>query len=214
MTDLHRALVNFLEHDFSITEIDHIAWTEAEPVSIDRYWSGRAAPAARHAEANLLWSSNAFYVRFEALQSEALIISNNPDRSRKAVGLWDRDVCEIFVAAGSDACRKYLEFEVAPTGEWVDLAIEFQAGERRSDLSYSSGMQAFSRMENDKVISAIMIPWTAFGKTPKPGDLWRGNLFRCVGDGPERGYLAWQPTLTEIPNFHVPEKFGEFSFVD
>jgi len=214
MTDLRTVRINFLEHDFSISAIDHSSWDQAEPVSIDRYWSGGAAPAARHAEARLLWSSTAFYVRFEALQREALLISNSPDRSRKAVGLWDRDVCEIFVALGSNTPRKYLEFEVAPTGEWVDLAIEFEAGERRSDLSYSSGMQVAARIENDRIISAISIPWTAFGKTPKPGDLWRGNLFRCVGDGPDRGYLAWQPTLTEIPNFHVPEKFGEFSFVD
>jgi hypothetical protein len=48
---------------------------------------------------------------------------------------------------------------------------------------------------------------------PKSGDVWLGNLLRCVGRDPDRGYLAWQPTMTEKPNFHVPEKFGEFEFV-
>jgi alpha-galactosidase len=60
---------------------------------------------------------------------------------------------------------------------------------------------------------AIKIPWEALGRKPKPGDIWLGNIFRCVGSDPDRGYLAWQPTLTEKPNFHVPEKFGMFSFV-
>ena len=48
---------------------------------------------------------------------------------------------------------------------------------------------------------------------PSSGDVWHGNIFRCVGKGENRGYLAWQPTETPAPNFHVPEKFGEFEFV-
>ena len=32
-------------------------------------------------------------------------------------------------------------------------------------------------------------------------------------EDPTRGYLAWRPTLTKSPNFHVPSKFGNFRFV-
>ncbi len=39
-----------------------------------------------------------------------------------------------------------------------------------------------------------------------------GNLFRCIGVGNER-YLAWQPTGTPEPLFHVPEAFGWIQFV-
>jgi hypothetical protein len=60
---------------------------------------------------------------------------------------------------------------------------------------------------------ALKVPWSAFGRKPRPGDVWLGNLFRCVGKDPNRGYLAWSPTLTKVPNFHVPERFGEFVFV-
>jgi hypothetical protein len=59
----------------------------------------------------------------------------------------------------------------------------------------------------------MKIPWEAFGKKPSAGDVWVGNIFRCVGAGPDRGYLAWQPTMTETPNFHVTEKFGELKFL-
>ena len=55
--------------------------------------------------------------------------------------------------------------------------------------------------------------WKAFGVTPKAGDVWLGNILRCVGRDPTRGYLAWSPTLTEEASFHVPERFGEFEFV-
>jgi hypothetical protein len=32
-------------------------------------------------------------------------------------------------------------------------------------------------------------------------------IYRMEGQG-ERQYLAWRPTLTKRPNFHVPERFG------
>jgi alpha-galactosidase len=58
----------------------------------------------------------------------------------------------------------------------------------------------------------MQIPWEAFSRKPQPGDVWLGNIFRCVGESENRGYLAWRPTMTERPNFHVPEAFGQFVF--
>ena len=69
------------------------------------------------------------------------------------------------------------------------------------------------QIENGRIQMAVKIEWNAFGRVPKAGDVWLGNLFRCVGKDPDRGYLAWSPTGTEVPDFHVPEKFGEFLFV-
>ena len=128
------------------------------------------------------------------------------------MNLWDRDVCEIFIAPDRGEPRKYFEFEVAPTGEWVDVSLDLTSGTRVSDWNYDSGMESFASVEPGKVVMAIKIPWTAFGQAPQAGDVWLGNLFRCVGSGAARGYLAWQPTKTEQANFHVPEKFGNFEF--
>jgi alpha-galactosidase len=58
------------------------------------------------------------------------------------------------------------------------------------------------------------VPWQAFGRAPEKHETWRANLFRCIGAGEERGYLAWQPTRTAKPNFHVPEAFGKLIFID
>ena len=205
--------VNYIANDIAISSLDHPAWNDSLKVTIETYWSGETAPVGRHFEARLLWSDTALYVRFDAARSEPLIISETPDLTKKTVGLWDRDVCEIFVAPDAAQRNKYFEFEIAPTGEWVDLGIEVTPMGRQTDLNYTSGMGSAARIEADKVVMAIKIPWTAFGITPRAGDLWLGNLFRCVGCGPTRGYLAWQPTHTPKPNFHVPSKFGEFEFV-
>lgn len=203
-----------IETDFSIGEFENANWKSAPEITIENYWSGKRAEVGRRARAKLLWSDSALYVRFEAAQNEPLVLSETPNLKTKTVGLWDRDVCEIFVAPDFDKPEKYYEFEIAPTGEWIDLAIEISAdGKRETDFDYDSEMQSAARIETNKILSAIKIEWKAFGKTPKVGDVWRGNLFRCVGEGKTRGYLAWQPTKTDAPNFHVPEAFGEFEFV-
>jgi len=205
--------IAYIENDFAVGELKNKAWEKAETVRIDKYWSGGNAPKARHFKTKLLWSDTALYVRFEAVQKEPLVVSDVPNLKTKTRGLWDRDVCEIFLAPDKNEPRRYFEFEIAPNGEWIDLGIYQKPAERITDWDYASGMQPFAKIEKEKVWMAIRIEWRAFGKTPRAGDTWLGNIFRCVGTGEQRGYLAWSPTLTEKPSFHVPEKFGEFEFV-
>jgi hypothetical protein len=213
MNKKERVSITFISADLSVSEIDHSAWKAVRPVTVSRYWSGETAPPGRHFEARMLWSDEILYVRFDAKQTEPLVVSDEPKLDSKTLGLWDRDVVEIFVAPDADEPRRYFEFEAAPNGEWVDLAIDLCSGKRETNVEYSSGMQTEARIEDGRILTAIRIPWAAFGKRPKAGELWRGNLFRCVGRDPDRGYLAWSPTLTERPNFHVPDRFGEFEFV-
>ena len=207
-----KASIRKITKDFSVAELDNRAWKEATTIAVTTYWNGVAAPDARRFDVRLLWSASALYVRYEANQSEPLVVSANPDVSKKTMKLWDRDVCEIFLAPDAKQPRKYLEFEVAPTGEWVDLAIDYTGEKRKTDRDFKSGMESAAKVEKGKVVMAMKLPWSAFGVTPKVGDVWLGNLFRCVGKDPDRGYLAWRPTMTANPNFHVPEKFGEFVF--
>lgn len=205
--------INYIKDDFSIDELENKIWEKAETVTVDKYWSGEKAPKSRQFKANLLWSDTAVYVRFEANQKEPLIVSEKPNLMTKTRGLWDRDVCEIFLAPNKEEPRKYFEFEIAPNGEWIDLGIHQLPGRRETDWDYASGMQSGSVIGKDKIWMTIRIEWKAFGKTPAAGDIWPGNIFRCVGKDPTRGYLAWSPTFTKEPSFHVPDKFGAFEFV-
>ena len=212
-SDDHSLKISYTARDFNISDLTNAAWDKALDVPIYRYWSGIEAPEGRHASVRLLWSKTAIYVRFVSNQSEPFVVSEKPDSTQKTIGLWDRDVCEIFIAPDPEHANKYFEFEVAPTGEWVDLGIEVLPQARHRDDAYHSGMQSIARVERGSYTVVVRIEWRAFGRTPKAGDTWRGNLFRCVGRDPDRGYLAWQPTLTRQPSFHVPERFGQFLFV-
>src|SRR5207237_3169186 len=195
--------------DFAVDDFDNAAWRRARAVRIAHYWSGAPAPAPRQAEARLLWSDAFLYVRFVAPRGEPLVVNDKPKLDEKTLGLWERDVCELFVAPDADAPERYFEFEVAPTGEWVDLRIHWRAAGRETDWQYHSGATFAARTEQERVTLTMRIPWAALGGgAPRAGARWRANLFRCVGAGATRGYVAWQPTRTEQPNFHVPQRFG------
>jgi hypothetical protein len=203
----------YLTTDAAANYLDQLDWESAQAVPITRYWSGEDAPAGRHAEARLLWSNEALYVRFVANQTERLVTSATPQTDTKTIGLWDRDACEIFIAPDPNRPECYFEFEAAPTGEWIDLGIHVLPDRRETDWEFHSGMTTTARVENDRVVIAMRIPWSASIPKPQAGERRRVNLFRCVGSDPTRGYLAWQPTLTPQPNFHVPEVFGWLRFV-
>lgn len=187
-------------------------WRRCQSVLINHYWSGERAPVERHAEAQLCWSSEALHVRFLCSQTEPLVTSADPDTERKTLGLWDRDVCEIFLAPDPDNQSHYFEFEAAPTGEWVDLAIRLTPEGRETEWDFASGMTVAARVETGQVFVGMRIPWSDAIPKPHPGEQWRVNLFRCVGPESPNRYLAWQPTRTREPNFHVPEAFGILQF--
>ncbi|HYG79399.1 MAG TPA: hypothetical protein VD861_03375, partial [Pyrinomonadaceae bacterium] len=127
------AEVSYAPEDVRASDLDHPAWGGARPVRLTRYWSGEEAPEGRHAEARLVWSDEALAVRFACRQTEPLVVSPRPQTGRKTLGLWERDVCELFVAPDAREPRRYLELEAAPTGEWVDLMIRQLADERETD---------------------------------------------------------------------------------
>jgi alpha-galactosidase len=198
--------------DITAAQLDHEDWAHSLPVAISHYWSGDLAPATRHAEARIIWTPEALNVRFDCRQNEPLIVNPHPQTEEKTMGLWDRDVGELFVAPDTTALNQYFEFEAAPTGEWIDLAISAKPDWRDTDWQFHSGMSSAARVGTDHVVIAMRIPWSEQIPKPMRGDEWRINLCRCVGSGEDRGYLAWRPTRTEKPNFHVPAVFGRLRF--
>lgn len=189
-------------------------WQRQPSVLIQHLWSGEPAPSERHASVALCWSPEGLHARFVCEQHEPLLIAQSPVTDKKTLGLWDRDVCEIFVAPDPSNPSAYYEFEAAPTGEWVDLALTMIPSGRKTEWDYISGMKTTASIVKDHVVIGITIPWSERIKKPAAGDVWRVNLFRCVGPDPDDRYLAWIPTKTAEPNFHVPEAFGSLVFAE
>jgi hypothetical protein len=211
--DLDRTiLARYVDRPIAEADFENEIWQNCQPIEISHFWSGEPAPAARHAEAGICWSNEALHVRFVGAQQEPLIVAANPVIDKKTLGLWDRDVCEIFLAPDPTNPSRYFEFEAAPTGEWVDLGITLTPAGRETDWDFASGFTSAARVDGEQLFVGMRIPWSEAIPRPTPGELWGVNVFRCVGpESPDR-YLAWRPTRTPEPNFHVPEVFGTLRF--
>jgi alpha-galactosidase len=188
----------------------HLAdeWQNARPIAFCSDWQGRNRDPGRETQVRVLWSQRNLYLRFECRYRE-LFMFEDSDPSGRRDHLWDRDVVEAFLQPDPAHQYSYREFEVSPNGMWVDLDI-FPAG--RADLK--SGLQrSVVKDQKSRVwIAELAIPMSSLTTKFDPAAIWRANFYRVEGRKEPRTYLAWQPTHTPQPNFHVPTAFGKLRF--
>jgi hypothetical protein len=161
------------------------------------------------------WSDSDLYLLFVCpYETLNLWLPTQNDRPRR--GLWDRDVVEMFLGDDWENIRHYREYEIAPTADWIDLAIDLD--HRGTDRNWRSGWHTAARIDEAKHVwyAAAQIPLKSVSQAAVvPGTRWRMNLYRIDGQGadPQRHFLCWQPTcvVNRDPN-HVPENFGTLVF--
>jgi alpha-galactosidase len=184
------------------------AWQAAEPVVYCSDWRGENADAERETQARILWSGYYLFLRFDCRFRTLFVYDGSNSRRDK---LWERDVAEAFIRPPENDPGHYLEFEVSPNGDWLDLDIA--PGKKtilNCDLKSRVVIDADARLWTAEMAFPMSCLTTSFD----PGDVWHINLFRIEGAEPDRYYSAWRPTHTPRPNFHVPEAFGELHFAD
>jgi len=190
-------------------------WRNAAITAIAKDCSKQIDYPALRTEVRSFWTVTHLYLLFSCPYKELNLflpaLGGGPRNK-----LWDRDVVEMFLGDDWTNIRHYREFEIAPTGDWIDLAIDL---DRESyDQSWRSGWTTAARIDEKAHVwyAAARIPLSAVSVSPvKPGTKWRANLYRIEGLGPDsqRHFLCWQPTcvVNRDPN-HVPENFGTLIF--
>lgn len=161
------------------------------------------------------WTDQYVYFLFECRYStlNLFLPANNSQPRNK---LWDRDVVELFIGADWKDIKRYREFEVAPTGDWIDLAIDLNRNSY--DQTWRSGWQTMARIDEARKTwyAACRIPLSSItSEAVHPGTRWRMNLYRIDGPSPDanRHFMCWQPICTpEHPSNHTPEHFGTLVF--
>ncbi len=195
-------------------DLTHEAWRAAPPHTLDRLWNGTPAPTVLSTTARLLWTASHLWLGFECGYAELDVDApEQVDSATERVALWDRDVCEAFVRSPREPRPdSYKEFEVAPTGQWCDLAIHTPRVD--VDWRWNSGMETAAAIdETARVFRAVMrLPFVAFGGAPAAGEVWAVNLFRIGRVDGARQYLSYAPTGTRTPDFHVPACFVPLVF--
>ncbi len=193
--------------DFALDgKLKNAAWQAAKPVHLE-YDSGHgAAHPAVATPVRALWTDQFLYLGYDCPITE-ITTFEPPFKDKERMGLWDKDVVEAFIAPDPEKVDHYSEYEVAPTGEKLDLILS----PGRSDFEWSSGFEAASvvNREKNRWTAEMKIPMAAFKDAPpKAGEKWRINLYRI--DRAHKAFLALNPTLTRT--YHTPARFAHLEF--
>lgn len=192
------------------------AWKAAEWVRFDHDWAGKTRYPGLETRVASRWTFAQLYFAFRCKYSE-LNLFHNEDPTKEKWGLWERDVVEVFLNPEPEHVEHYYEFEVAPNNLWLDLEINLKK-KPFNDASWDSGFLHATRTGKAVWTWEVRIPVAAIGAKgvqPAPKAEWRVNFYRGDGrgDSSQRHLLAWSPTLTPTPNFHIPACFGLLRFI-
>jgi hypothetical protein len=197
------------------TDPESPAWSRAGSAWITRDCTHQIDYPRLKTEVRGFWTDSDLFLLFISPYTE-LNLWLPADNSKDRLKLWDRDVVEFFLGDDWSDIKRYREFEIAPTGDWVDLAIDLSKDSY--DAKWDSGWQRLGRIDEKKHVwyAAARVPLRSVSEKPiAAGAKWRANLYRIdgLGEDPQRHFLCWQPTcvVNRDPN-HVPEHFGTLIF--
>ncbi len=178
-------------------------WASASVAEWNTDWSG--APTHTRTRARFVWSPAALYALFELDGAGDFTDRSKPtDVERK--NLYQENCVELFLGHDAADPQHYLEIELGPFGHFFDLDVHHGG---RSFIGWSSGLTV--RATQDEAHHSAVIE-ARFEAPAIVEALRRGarlplGLYRMEGKQP-RQYLAWSPTRTPKPDFHVPGAFG------
>jgi len=188
------------------------AWQQAQPIRFSADWRGKNPDPQRSTEVRLLWTSETLFLRFQCRYRDLTTFADSdPDGRRHR--LWDRDVAEVFLQPDPSSPHRYWEFEISPSGQWIDLDIDLDKPPGHSGNPHTGMKSRIGVEKNQKAWTAEMaLPLARLAPDFDPRKDWRVNFFRVEGPAEPRFYSSWQPTNTPQPSFHVPEAFAKLSF--
>lgn len=186
--------------------LDEPAWSGAATARVEYGSRNYAAQPAVATTVRVLYSDRFIYFGWECPFTK-LTVFDQPTVERERMGLWERDVVEVFIGSNPTNFQHYAEYEVAPTNERLDVLC------RLPEKNFAWDGRAQSAVKIDRKRKVFTVEWrmpleVLSAEPPTAGSRWRLNLYRC--DKANDAYLAWSPVLQG--SFHTPAKFGTLIF--
>lgn len=204
-----------VEADFTPDgKLSEPAWQRAPVARLEYRGRDGAAMPELSTAVRALWSDEFLYLAYECpftrltVFDPPLVGQKRYDMQKRGVSLWDRDVVEAFINSDPQKPGRYVEVQVAPTNERLDLMVDLPG----RDFAWNSGLESAVKIDSTARVwtCEMRIPLKSISAAkPQAGARWRANFFRC--DAAHQAGLAWSPPL--VGNFHTPEKFGVLEFV-
>jgi hypothetical protein len=189
-------------------QLNEEIWKQTETVQIEKIIKNGESVPALSTEVRVLWSDEALYISYIAPYQQ-LVTFEPAIYEGKRIGLWERDVVEVFINPDPNKINRYSEYEAAPTGEKIDLLLDLP----NRDFIWNSHFEVAVHLNSKQKLwtTEMRIPLSAFD-VPKPvaGTRWRINFYRHVIE--KKVFLGWQPTMND--SAHKPECFGILEFID
>jgi len=195
-------------------------WKSANNIEVSQWpWQTPDMPSPPNVSAKVLYSPSHLYIKFEVEEhfSRAIHTENQTQ-------VCEDSCVEFFVAPNE---KGYFNFEVNCIG-----SIHLRHGKGRDDrvkiadedlnkiekyTSLPTGEAIDEPVSVPSYTVAYAIPFSIFkkyaeAKVPKSGMLWRANFYKCGDLTPEPCWGIWNSVVTDNPDFHRPEFFGNIIF--
>lgn len=168
------------------------------------------------------WDETNLYVAFDStdpnVHAEPLV---------RDAPIYNGEVVEVFIDPRGQAAG-YYEFEVNAAASTFDAyfpahrdqvpGFDAKSWDCAGIATAANvvGTLNFNGDIDTSWTAELAIPFAALdeagNRPPQVGQTWRMNLYRTEHTPEGIYYLAWSPTLTSKPDFHVPSQFGTVLF--
>lgn len=210
---LARSIPKPIVHAKHVTEepkidgvLDEEVWQMAAPAHVEYSSENYTARPDLATTVRVLWTDNHLYFGWEC-PFTALTVFDPANTKDERIGLWEKDVVEMFIGPDPGKIKRYGEYEVSPSNEWVDLICDLPD----KDFAWNGGLESAVKVDTQRKVFTVEIRLNVdklTEKKPTPGARWTLNLYRI--DRANKAFLAFSPVLTG--SFHTPEKFGVLEF--
>ena len=200
-------------------KLDEPAWTAAPTVTLQFLWESQTG-AKQMTRARLLWDAQAFYVGFDADDTDITAQFEQRDDPT-----YRDDAVEIFINPNPQQEVVYYGFEMNARGVLYDylnynsrtLFKRFDATGVTIATSLRGSLNVRTDTDSGWSLEA-RIPWPNFEelsrRPPAPGTIWKVNFNRWDGVEPNRRMSIWSDPQNNQSWPHVPSRFGEIVFVE
>ncbi len=210
-----------MPHDHAITLQSGLIFDLNQPIF---FHSTDGTPGTRRTNVRLTADNGILTVNFECLDDPFQALNTYTVHN---TDLWRQEVFEIFIAAGEETPKRYLELEINPNNAFFAAWVDNEAGmgpENLDMLDHDTHRisHEVTRGE-DNWAGRISIPLSLLGDNDS--STFRLNFYRIVlrtHPGSENwecnpdncDFLCWSATMSgEEPAFHRPRHFGSLKII-
>lgn len=196
------------------------AWQVAPAVTLVSTITG--LPVLRSTVVRICWDDTHLYLGYDCAGTDIWGTVTERDGM-----IYLQEVAEVFLDPDCDG-KTYTEIDVSPRNIVFDAQFDPDKGAPLgtgvaahwdcNGLKTAVAVDGTLDNRKDKDIGwkvEMAIPFAAIGAAvPKPGQVWRANLYRYSSLPRPAELQAWSPTYNRYQAFHVLERFGQIVFSD